>query len=96
MSTRHALVGKPGEVVAQERETGVCAGGEQLCVSDLDGDLPVAGDEVTPWLVVVVVVDVHDRCDPALDVQNETSTEKECSNKTLTRTWMAHATFPRR
>lgn len=52
---RHALVDEPSEVVAEKGETGVCAGGEQAGVCDLDGDLPVGRDVVTPGAVVVVV-----------------------------------------
>ena len=51
----HALVGEPGEIVAEEGETGVCAGREQLRVCDLDGDAPVCSDETAP-----VVVKGHD------------------------------------
>jgi hypothetical protein len=47
----HALGGEPGEVVAEEGETGVRAGGEQPGVCDLDGDLPVGGDVVAPGAV---------------------------------------------
>lgn len=66
----HALVCEPGEVVAEKGEAGVGAGREQLCVCDLDGDLPVFEDVVTPgcgWVVVVVVVGGHG-VDPGLDV----------------------------
>ena len=53
---RHALVDEPSEVVAEEGETGVCAGREQPGVCDLDGDLPVSKDVVAPGVVV------HGRC----------------------------------
>lgn len=52
-----ALVGEPDEIVAEEGEAGVCAGGEQRRVCALDGSGPVCSDEIAP------VVRGHDGID---------------------------------